>query len=257
MGPSIKRASVNCKEELFALNQTHLLFLKSNTSDTKKSTLIGLGDTTSHFASSPFTRAQNVLIGDAVGHTIWQQDYDKQCTEATVEGKAAQEGMSGMNYTATTIVGEYGDVWYYNLKTATSAENINNTATSSKIYKVEIDPPTGESRNPTTVVDLYQVLSNAGVKATENGMDHYGMCMGVEGNLFISLNAIPSVLRWNTKAPGDAIYIRLTTVFASSNLEFCGDDGMTLYFVGRCQNLTQACVDAYKHDKAGHAITNL
>lgn len=315
MGPTIEGASVNRKGELFAVNQTHFLSLKSGTSDPKNPTLTGPGDKTSHFAGSRFTRTQGVLIGDAVGHAIWQKDYDNsalkrrwkgrfpkreytpflvndkllQPNDFTINGAETYIYMSGMNYTATTQPGEHGDIWYYNIKTrafkqvskdimrnagihrcngidlspddkylyVTSAQNFNNTVTSTKIYKFEIDPATGEPKNPTTEVDLYQVLSNAGVKAREHGMDPDGMRMDVDGNLFISLNAIPGVLRWNTKSPGDGTYIPLATVFAPSNLEFGGDDGKTLYVVGRCQDLKQACVDAYKHDKPGRAITNL
>ncbi|KAG0642973.1 hypothetical protein HOY80DRAFT_880801 [Tuber brumale] len=315
MGPSIEGASVNHKGELFAVNKTHFLSLKSGTSDPKNPTLTGPGDKTSYFASSRFTRTQDVLIGDAVGHSIWRQDYhnstlkrrwngrfarraytpflmnDKllQPNDFTINGAETYLYMSGMNYTATTVAGEHGDVWYYNIKTGaykqvpkevmrgagihrcngidlspddkylyvTSAQNINDVVTSTKVYKFVIDPATGEPKNPTTEVDLYQVLSNAGVKARERGMDPDGMRMDVEGNLFITLNAMPGVLRWNTKAPGDGTYIPLTTVFAPSNLEFGGEDGKTLYIVGRCQGLEKACVDAYKHDKPGRAITNL
>src|SRR5437868_3569052 len=64
MGPTIEGASVNRKGELYAVNKTHFLSLKSGTSDPKNPTLAGPGEKTSHFASSRFTRTLNVLIGD-------------------------------------------------------------------------------------------------------------------------------------------------------------------------------------------------
>ncbi|RPB01420.1 hypothetical protein L873DRAFT_1764073 [Choiromyces venosus 120613-1] len=315
MGPTIEGASVNRKGELFAVNKTHFISLKSGNSDPKNPTLVGPGDKTSYFSSSRFTRTQNVLIGDAVGHSIWQQDYDNSALKRRMNGRFARRAyapflindkllqpndftingaetyvyMSGMNYTSTTQPGEHGDIWYYNVKTGahkqvskdvmrnagihrcngidlspddkylyvTSAQNINDVVTSTKIYKFEIDPATGEPKNPTMEVDLYQVLSNASIRARDMGMDPDGMRMDVEGNLFISLNGIPGVLRWNTKLPGDGTYIPLTTVVAPSNLELGGDDGKTLYVVGRCAGLEKACVDVYQHDKPGRAITNL
>ena len=197
--------------------------------------------------------------------------------------------MSGMNYTDTTVAGEHGDVWWYNFKTGvstqvpksvmkaagihrcngielspddkslfvTSAQNINGSVTSTKIFKFDIDTTTGEPKNPKPVVDLYEALASVGVKAKEQGMDPDGMRMDVDGNLFIALNAIPGVLKCNTKVANEGVYIPLNTVFAPSNLEFGGDDGMTLYVVGRCQGLKTACVDSYKHNKVGRAINNL
>ncbi|CUS08805.1 unnamed protein product [Tuber aestivum] len=314
MGSSIEGASVNHKGELFAVNKTHFLSLKTGTSDPRNPRLVGPGDKTSYFASSRFTRSHHVLIGDALGHSIWQQDYNgtvkrrwhgrfakRAYTPFLINDKLLQPNdftinqaetylyMSGMNYTATTQAGEHGDVWFYNIKTGThkqvakdvmrnagihrcngidlspddkylyvtSGQNYNDTVISTKIYRFEIDPATGEPRNPTTVVDLYQVLANAGVKARERGMDPDGMRMDIAGNLFITLNAIPGVLRWSTTIPGNATYIPLETVDAPSNLEFGGEDGKTLYIVGRCQDREKACVDAYKHNIPGRAITNL
>ncbi|PWW72909.1 hypothetical protein C7212DRAFT_286282 [Tuber magnatum] len=316
MGPTIEGASVNHNGELFAVNKTHFLSLKTGTSDPKNPTLTGSGDKSSHFAASRFTRSQEVLIGDAVAHAIWQRDYNGTLKRRHWNGRFAKRGgytpfltndkllqpndftinraetylyISGMNYTATTQAGEHGDVWFYNIEKGvykqvpkdvmrnagihrcngidlspddkhlyvTSAQNVNDVVTNTKIYRFTIDPATGEPKNPTTEVDLYQVLANAGVKARERGMDPDGMRMDVAGNLFITLNAIPGVLRWNTMVPGDATYIPLATVAAPSNLEFGGDDGKTLYIVGRCQDPKTACVDAYKHDKPGRAITNL
>jgi sugar lactone lactonase YvrE len=139
----------------------------------------------------------------------------------------------------------------------TSAQNNNGTVVSTKIFRFEIDPSTGEPKNPKSVVDLYEALASTGVKAKELGMDPDGMRMDVDANLFITLNAIPGVLKCNTKVAGEGVYIPLDTVAAPSNLEFGGDDGMTLYIVGRCKNLTQACVDSYKNNKIGRAINNL
>jgi sugar lactone lactonase YvrE len=315
MGPSIEGASVNRNGELYAVNKTHFLSLKTGNSDPKSPIIIGPGEKTSYFASSRFTRTQGVLVGDALGHAIWRQDYDNsvvnrrwngrfhkrantplfindkllQPNDFTINGPETFLYMSGMNYTATTTAGEHGDIWWYCFKTGTSkqvpkdvlkaagihrcngielspddkylyvtsAQNDNDTVISTKVFRFEVDPSSGEPKNPKVEVDLYQVLASAGVKAKELGMDPDGMRMDVEGNLFMTLNAIPGVLKWNTKVAGDGVYIPLGTVAAPSNLEFGGDDGKTLYVVGRCKDLTKACVDSYKHDKVGRAISNL
>jgi gluconolactonase len=80
----------------------------------------------------------------------------------------------------------------------------------------------------------------------------------VDGNLFVSLNAFRSVLKWNIHAnPATSTVIKLETVEFPANLELGGNEGKDLFVIGQCSGQNSACVDHYTHDITGRAFRNL
>lgn len=293
MGATIEGASVDKAGDLFAVNKTHLM----NLAEAGGGSLI-LGNDSSFFASSRFTRTLGVLVGDATLHTVWQKIHSAmqaplflpnahmlQPNDMAISADESRIYLSGMNYAADT-----GDVWYYDVHKhvlkrvdlsiadpkifrtngielspddkelyITSAQNsLNDTVIGAKIFRFLIEHETGIPQNPVEVIDLYETLAEKGLDGAKAQMDPDGMRIDMKGNLFISLNSFGAVLIWNINAdPGSSKIITLETVKFPSNLELAGKEGKDLYVVGMCEGGLDACIDHYKHDIPGRAITNL
>lgn len=198
--------------------------------------------------------------------------------------------LGGGTNPATTSAGQNGDLWYYDivskkltevssdlLKAAgihrvdslevsnndkylyvASGETKDSSISASKIFRFEIDATTYAPVNPKLVLDIFPALSAIGVDAKGQGMEAAGMRSDVDGSLFIALNRGKAMLKWKVEdSAANAELVVLATVAFPVSLELGGDEGKTLYVVGRCDDGKKACVDVYNHDVPGRAWANL
>ena len=133
----------------------------------------------------------------------------------------------------------------------TSAENKADAVVSTRIIRFEIDKFTGEPKTPTVALDIGARLETEGVitqaELTKVGMDPDGMRADSKGNLYMTLNAFKSVLRWDIDEDKLTL-VELKTVFFPVNLEFGGENGDDLVVVGKCEGNAKACVDRIKFE---------
>jgi len=133
----------------------------------------------------------------------------------------------------------------------TSAQNKNFSVISTQIFRFELDKTTGEPYNGIVVLDIAKYLEEhtdgeiTQKKLVKDGMDPDGMRGDIKGNLYITLNAYGSVLRWNPET-GDGVFVKLKTVAFPTNLELGGPKGDELYVVGKCEGNKQSCIDVVK-----------
>ena len=192
--------------------------------------------------------------------------------------------LSGMNYSA-----DIGDLWYYDvaqqslhnidlsdanffrtngielspddteLFISSAENNPDETVRAAQIFRFQIDKDTGIPSQPRVAIDLYRTLSAKGFDpGASPGLDPDGMRCDVDGNLFISLNSFHGVLKWNIYSdPATSTFINLETVKYPTNLELAGSEGKELFVIGHCSNISEACIDHYKHDVPGRAFRNL
>ena len=289
LGPTIEGASVDKFGNLLAINQTHFM----NLSDASAAPVL-LGGNASFFSSSRITRTLGFLVGDAMVHTVWKGDVQLfppeakmlQPNDMAISADESRLYLSGMNYDADT-----GDLWFYDI-TQKSLHNIdlsgtypkffrtngielspddtelfissaqNNpdeTVRAAQIFRFQINNKTGIPEQPRVAIDLYETLDAMGLDpGASPGLDPDGMRCDVDGNLFISLNAFQSVLKWNIHAdPATATVIKLETVQFPANLELAGSEGKDLFVIGQCSGQNSACVDHYTHNITGRAFRNL
>ncbi|OJD10501.1 hypothetical protein AJ78_08508 [Emergomyces pasteurianus Ep9510] len=188
--------------------------------------------------------------------------------------------LSGQNYTANTVAGESGDLWTCDggraaqfdpeiLKKAgihrtngveaspdgsflylTSAENVDNNVRNHKIFKFALDTSTGAllKRDP----ELFYEFTGL-----EAGSDLDGMRTDVDGNLYATLNGEGKIIKLSPE--GKVLQTILTTgVKGPSNVELGGNDGKTLFAIGKCaDNAEVDCAASLQVDKAGRAFTEL
>lgn len=133
----------------------------------------------------------------------------------------------------------------------TSAQNVNNSVVSTRIIKFTIDKSTGEPKSPTIALDIGKYLEEHGVLSqadlTKAGMDPDGMRADVAGNLYMTLNALKAVLRWNPETEA-GVLAELKTVYFPTNLELGGKNGNEVYVVGKCDGNKESCVDVIKFE---------
>ena len=262
LGPTIEGASVDKFGNLLAINQTHFM----NLSDASAAPVL-LGGNASFFSSSPEAKML-------------------QPNDMAISADESRLYLSGMNYDADT-----GDLWFYDI-TQKSLHNIdlsgtypkffrtngielspddtelfissaqNNpdeTVRAAQIFRFQINNKTGIPEQPRVAIDLYETLDAMGLDpGASPGLDPDGMRCDVDGNLFISLNAFQSVLKWNIHAdPATATVIKLETVQFPANLELAGSEGKDLFVIGQCSGQNSACVDHYTHNITGRAFRNL
>ena len=291
LGASIEGASVDARGSLYALNSTHLLNLYSGETVYSHSE----DATEQHLAGSRWTRSNVLLIADAVGKRVFKVaknavsvafDNEKflQPNDLAMTTDESAIYFAGMNYSANT-----GELWYTKdgskLKSIdtvaaglfrtngievsdddqklfiTSAENGDDgKIASAKVWGFDLVD--GVPSNPKVAFDIYGNLPQF---AEKGQLDPDGMRADTAGNIYNTLNAEGSILRWNVKNPKDFEVYELPSVAWPTNLEFGGSDGKTLAVVGRCRNeageidgeVTKSCVDVARVKAPGKAWSAL
>lgn len=191
---------------------------------------------------------------------------------------------------STTIAGVSGDLWWYDaqeeilqkvdigvMKAAnihrinnielsnddkylyvTAGETEDNTITAAKLFRFVINPETFEPTEPELVLDIYAALMELEIDGMHIGCEPMGLRSDVDGTIFITLNRGKSILKWKIEDPAASIeLIALDSVAFPVSLELGGDEGKTLYILGRCSGGVKSCVDVLDHDVPGRAWANL
>lgn len=192
--------------------------------------------------------------------------------------------------TSTTSAGVSGDLWWYDAQTeilqkvdinvmkaggihrinaievsnddkylyVTAGETEGNSITATKIFRFVINPDTFAPEDPTLILDIYSALTELGIDGKHYGAEAMGLRSDVDGTIFVALNRGKAILKWKVEDPAaTAELMDLDSVAFPVSLELGGDEGKTLYIIGRCSGGTSSCVDAYNHDVPGRAWANL
>ncbi|KAH0607407.1 uncharacterized protein H6S33_002441 [Morchella sextelata] len=192
--------------------------------------------------------------------------------------------------TSTTSAGVSGDLWWYDAQTeilqkvdinvmkaggihrvnaievsnddkylyVTAGETEGNSITATKIFRFVINPDTFAPEEPTLILDIYAALTELGIDGKHYGTEAMGLRSDVDGNIFVALNRGKAILKWKVEDPAaTAELMNLASVAFPVSLELGGDEGKTLYILGRCSGGTTSCVDVYNHDVPGRAWANL
>lgn len=192
--------------------------------------------------------------------------------------------------TSTTSAGVSGDLWWYDAQTeilqkvdinvmkaggihrinaievsnddkylyVTAGETEGNTITATKIFRFVINPDTFAPTDPTLILDIYAALMELGIDGGHYGVEAMGLRSDVDGTIFVTLNRGKAILKWKVEDPAaSAELINLDSVAFPVSLELGGDEGKSLYILGRCNGGAKSCVDVYNHDVPGRAWANL
>ncbi|CAI2175394.1 3854_t:CDS:1 [Funneliformis geosporum] len=121
---------------------------------------------------------------------------------------------------------------------------------SNKIWKFNIDKGTGKVSNQELFVDFEKLDGTQAV-------DIDGMRTDIDGNLYVTRNGEGQVVVFSPK--GSILSrIKLSSIIKTTNLEFGGKDGKTLFIVGACKDDdTKGCVDTIQNDIPGRAFSAL
>ncbi|KAK2731261.1 hypothetical protein FQN55_004893 [Onygenales sp. PD_40] len=187
--------------------------------------------------------------------------------------------LSGQNYTTDSVAGKDGDLWTCDsgkatqfdpaiLKKAdihrtngveaspdgtslyvTSVKNVAGKTTGHRIFKFALDKKTGALLNEAPKLFFEATLPG------DSDLD--GMRTDVDGNLYATFNGAGKIVKISPK--GNVLQTILTTgVKGPSNLELGGEDGKTLFAIGRCEADAEAgCAASIQVGVAGRAFTQL
>lgn len=115
---------------------------------------------------------------------------------------------------------------------------------SNFIWKFDIDQKTGLVENKTLLVD-FQKLDGSG------HVDLDGMRCDVHGNLFVTKNGMNGETVKISPTGELLLRIKLPGLYETTNVEFGGPDGKTLYMSGKCiDNPDLGCVDMWDGNPA-------
>ncbi|KAJ1931481.1 hypothetical protein FBU59_006694, partial [Linderina macrospora] len=206
--------------------------------------------------------------------TVFCQDSGMvQPNDIAIAPKSGRVFLSGMNYPATTKVGD-GDLWTCDKtgkatklgqfqrtngievsqdeKTLYLSESINKNwdITSNIIYAFDLDSKAGKISNKRVFVDFGKLDKTAGA-------DIDGMRFDTQGNLYVTRNGIGKVAKISSAGKLLA-YIDVAGIVDVTNLEFGGKSGTDLYIGGTCKdNKKKGCVSVYKGKVVGRAFKDL
>ncbi|CAG8525649.1 11024_t:CDS:1 [Funneliformis caledonium] len=121
---------------------------------------------------------------------------------------------------------------------------------SNKIWKFDIDQSTGKVSNQALFVDFEKLDGTQAI-------DVDGMRTDIDGNLYVTRHGEGQVVVFSSK--GSIISrVKLSSIIKTTNLEFGGKDGKTLFVVGACKDDdTKGCVDTVQNDVLGRAFSAL
>ncbi|KAK2793824.1 hypothetical protein FQN50_009979 [Emmonsiellopsis sp. PD_5] len=187
--------------------------------------------------------------------------------------------LSGQNYTSDTVAGTHGDLWTCDggkatqfdpaiLKKAnihrtngieaspdgtslyvTSVKNVAGETKEHRIFKFALDKKTGALLHEDP-----KLFFEATLPATS---DLDGMRTDVDGNLYATFNGEGKIVKISPK--GNVLQtILIKGVKGPSNLELGGEDGKTLFAIGKCEaDVNVGCAASIQVGTAGRAFTQL
>lgn len=180
--------------------------------------------------------------------------------------------ISGQNFTENTVIGD-GGLWICEpdgratqlMKSGrtngvelspdekilylSEAFNTGFVPVSNKIWKFKVDRRTGKVSSQELFVD-FEILDGT------QSVDIDGMRTDIEGNLYVTRNGGQEVVVFS---PNKEVLSRIKlNIKSPTNLEFAGDQGKTMFIVGKCiDDETKGCVDKFENKIPGKAFTLL